>query len=377
VGRLVVPIVPDEGRTFGMEGLYARYGIYASLGQLYTPVDAGQLQFYKEATNGQVLQEGINEAGAMASFIAAGTAYSVHQVNTIPFYIYYSMFGFQRIGDLIWAAGDMRCRGFLMGGTAGRTTLNGEGLQHEDGHSHMMAMNVPNCRAYDPAFGYELAVIIQDGIRRMYEEQQDCFYYLTIANENYDHLAMPEGAEEGIIRGIYRVRPGAGRKKLQAHLWGSGSILNCALRAQEILAERYGVSADVWSVTSYKCLRQDAIEASRWNMLHPEEKPRKPWVTGLFEGAKGPVVAASDYVRALPDMVAPFVPGGVTSLGTDGFGRSETREGLRRFFEVDAESITVATLHALCRRGEIEASTVAKAIKDLGLEPGKPFPLLI
>ncbi|HPA16394.1 MAG TPA: pyruvate dehydrogenase (acetyl-transferring), homodimeric type [Verrucomicrobiae bacterium] len=377
IGKLVVPIVPDEGRTFGMEGLYARFGIYAALGQLYTPVDAGQLQYYKEARNGQVLQEGINEAGGMASFVAAGSAYSVHGVNTIPFYIYYSMFGFQRVGDLIWAAGDMRCRGFLMGGTAGRTTLNGEGLQHEDGHSQLMAMNVPNCRAYDAAFGYELAVIIQDGLRVMYEAQEGLFYYLTVENENYDHLAMPVGAEEGIVRGIYRVRPGPAKKKIKAHLWGSGSILNCALKAQGILEERYGVSADVWSVTSYKALRQDALEATRWNMLHPAEPPRKPWVTQLFEGAKGPVIAATDYMRALPDLVAPFVPGGITSLGTDGFGRSETREGLRRHFEVDAESIAVATLHALARRGEVEPRVAAKAIGELGIDPEKPFSLLI
>jgi len=313
----------------------------------------------------------------MASYIAAGSAYSVHGINTIPFYLFYSMFGFQRIGDLIWASADMRCRGFLVGGTAGRTTLNGEGLQHEDGHSLLSAMNVPNCRAYDAAFGYELAVIIQDGLRAMYEAQDGVFYYLTIENENYDHPAMPEGAEEGIIRGIYRVRPSQAGKKLKAHLWGSGSILNCALKAQTILAEKYGVSADVWSVTSYKALRQDAIETTRWNMMHPADAPRKPWLTQLFENEKGPVIAASDYVRALPDLVAPFVPGGITSLGTDGFGRSETREGLRRFFEVDAESIVIATLHALVRRGELEPKIAAKAIGELRVDAEKPFALLI
>ncbi len=377
IGRYLVPIVPDEGRTFGMEGLYSSAGIYQPHGQLYTPVDAGQLQVYKEATTGQILQEGINEAGSMASFIAAGTAYSTHQTPTIPFFIFYSMFGFQRIGDLIWAAADMRCKGFLIGGTAGRTTLNGEGLQHEDGHSHILANTVPNLRAYDPTFGYELAVIIQDGIRRMYEAGEELFYYITVGNENYVHLPKPDGCEEGIIKGLYKLKPGPEGHKLRAQILGSGAILNCVLEAQRLLADRYGVSADVWSATSYKALRYDAMEISRWNMLHPTQPPQKPYVTQALENEPGPVVAASDFMKLNADQIAPWVPGGLTSLGTDGFGRSESRANLRRHFEVNAEFITLATLHALSRRGELPAETAAKAIKDLRIDPEKAWPILV
>jgi pyruvate dehydrogenase E1 component len=374
IGRLIVPIVPDEARTFGMEGLISKHGIYSSYGQLYTPVDAGQLQVYREAINGQILEEGINEAGAISSFIAAGTAYSTHGVNTIPFYIYYSMFGMQRVGDSVWQAADMRCRGFLIGGTAGRTTLNGEGLQHEDGHSLLLANTVPNLVCYDPAFQYEIAVIVQDGLRRMYEKGDPVFYYLVVGNENYPHLGMPEGAEEGIRRGLYKVRPATQPGK-RAQLFGSGAILNCALRAQEILAERYGVAADVWSATSYKNLRYEAMETARWNMLHPTESAKVPWITEVMSKEQGPVIAASDYMRLVPEQVAAYIPGGMTVLGTDGFGRSESRANLRRHFEVDAESITVATLYALSQRGEVDRETVARAIQELGINPEKAFSL--
>jgi pyruvate dehydrogenase E1 component len=380
VGKLVVPIVPDEGQTFGMPPMYKAFGIYSTVGQLYTPVDKGSLTEYKESTTGQVLQEGINEAGATADWIAAGTAYSTHGVNTIPFYIYYSMFGFQRVGDLIWAAADCRARGFLLGATAGRTTLNGEGLQHEDGHSHIMAMTVPTCRAYDPAFGYELAVIIEDGINAMYVRNEECFYYLTVYNENYDMPAMPgEEVREGIVRGLYpfkTVKPTGAKHEVQ--LLGSGVILREALRAQEILAEKYGVASTVYSVTSYQMLRRDALECERFNRLHPDEPGMFPYVRKVLGNTRGPVIATSDYMRALPESVAPYITDAkgtrLLALGTDGFGRSETRPALRRFFEVDAEHVAVAALYALAERGEIDRGVVKKAIGELGVNPEAPAP---
>ena len=376
IGRLIVPIIPDEARTFGMEPLFRQCGIYSRVGQLYEPVDADRLLYYREVREGQILEEGINEAGSMCSFIAAGTAYATCGVNTIPFFIYYSMFGFQRIGDLIWAAADMRCKGFLLGGTAGRTTLNGEGLQHQDGHSHVLANTVPNLLTYDPAYAYEIAVIVQDGIRRMYGEQEDIFYYLTLGNEPYDMPAMPEGAGEGIIRGIYKLKEASLETAAhQVQLFGSGAILREAIRARSILAERYGVSAQVWSVTSYKELRRDALETERWNRLHPSEPARKPYIAEALADAAGPVVAASDYMKILPDMIRPWVPLDLVSLGTDGFGRSDTREALRRHFEVDAECIAVAALHALSSQGRIGPDRVARAIEDLGVDPAKANPV--
>jgi pyruvate dehydrogenase E1 component len=374
VGRLVVPIVPDEARTFGMDSLFRKFGIYSSQGQTYEPVDSDIVAFYREAQDGQLLEEGITEAGAMASFTAAGTAYAAHGVNTIPFFFFYSMFGFQRIGDLIWQNADARGKGFLVGATAGRTTLAGEGLQHQDGNSHVIASLVPTVRAYDPAYAYEISVIVEDGIRRMYVDGEDVFYYLTVANEAYPQEPMPEGAEEGILRGLYKLRaaadPDAGPR---VHLFGSGSILREALRAQELLATR-GVAADVWSVTSYNELRRDALAVERWNMLHPLETPRVPYVRQVLDSEPWPVIAASDYVKALPLTLTPYVPDGLHALGTDGFGRSETRESLRRFFEVDAESICVAALHELARREEIEPQRVQEAIVELGIDPDKPDP---
>ena len=376
IGKLIVPIIPDEARTFGMEPLFRQCGIYSHVGQLYEPVDADTLLYYREATDGQILEEGINEAGAMASFIASGTAYAAHGVNTIPFFIYYSMFGFQRIGDLIWAAADMRCKGFLLGGTAGRTTLNGEGLQHEDGHSHVLASTVPNLLAYDPAYAYEIAVIVQDGIRRMYQEQEDIFYYLTLGNESYPMPPMPEGAAEGILKGIYKFKAGERKKGWhKVQLFGSGSILRETLRAQEILADRFQVSADVWSVTSYKELRRDALETERWNMLHPTKPPRRPYIAKVLERAEGPVVAASDYMKSLPDLVRPWVPEEMQTLGTDGFGRSDTREALRRHFEVDAESTAIAALYALSKQGRLQSEQVEKAVQDLNIDPDKADPV--
>jgi len=377
IGKLVVPIVPDEARTFGMESLFRTVGIYSSVGQKYEPVDVNTLLYYKEAKNGQILEEGITEAGSMASFIAAGTAYATHGINTIPFFIYYSMFGFQRIGDFIWAAADMRARGFLLGGTSGRTTLSGEGLQHQDGNSHVLALPVPNLRAYDPAFAYEIAVIIEDGIRRMYKDGESCFYYITVMNEPYAMPAMPAGAKEGILKGMYRFRAAGNKKaKLRAQLFGSGAILNEALRAQEILDQKYGVAADVWSVTSYKALYNDGNETERWNRLHPKEKQRVPYVTEQLADAPGVIVAATDYLKTLPNMIAKWVPRRMATLGTDGFGRSEGRASLRDFFEVDAKFITIATLHELAADGKIEASVVEKAIQELGANPEKANPVI-
>ena len=379
VGKLVVPIVPDEARTFGMESLFRAVGIYAHSGQLYEPVDMDTLLYYKEVKDGQILEEGITEAGSMSSFIAAGTAYATHGVNTIPFFIYYSMFGFQRIGDLIWAAGDSRSRGFLLGGTAGRTTLAGEGLQHQDGNSHVFSLAYPNCLSYDPAFAYELAVIIQDGIRRMYGEGESVFYYLTVMNEAYEMAAMPDGpgVREGIVKGLYRCRTAPeGKGKLRAQLLGSGAILPEVLKAQKTLNEKYGVRADVWSATSYGELYRDGHAAERWNLLHPGEQPKVPYVTQCFEGTEGPIIASSDYLKALPDLIDRWLPRPLVSLGTDGFGRSESRADLRNHFEVDARFVTLATLAALAREGQLDTKVVQKAIKDLQIDPEKANPAI-
>ena len=376
VGKLIVPIVPDEARTFGMDSLFREIGIYSHVGQLYEPVDAKSILYYKEAKDGQLLEEGINEAGSMSSFIAAGTAYANRGVNTIPFYIYYSMFGFQRVGDLIWCAGDMRCRGFLLGGTAGRTTLNGEGLQHQDGHSHLLTLPVPNLKSYDPAYAYELAVIIQDGIKRMYVDQEDVFYYLTVGNENYAMPPMPGDCRDGILKGLYLFKKSAMQgAKLKAQLLGSGPILNAALEAQTML-EKYGVAADVWSLTSHKELRMDALNCERWNMLHPADKPRVPYITQKLAPTEGVIIAVSDYVKTLPDSLQRWIPRPMLSLGTEGFGRSETRQNLRDFFEIDARYVTVATLYQLMRENQIKPEVVVKAMADLGINPEKLNPLI-
>ncbi|HVX61878.1 MAG TPA: pyruvate dehydrogenase (acetyl-transferring), homodimeric type [Pirellulales bacterium] len=377
IGKYIVPIVPDESRTFGMDPLFRQCGIYAHTGQLYEPVDSEQFLYYREAKDGQILEEGITEAGSMASFIAAGTAYATHGINMIPFFIYYSMFGFQRIGDLIWAAADTRCRGFLLGGTAGRTTLNGEGLQHEDGHSHLFSMAYPTVRSYDPAYAYETAVIVMDGLRRMYEEGEDCMYYITLHNENYQMPAMPEGAEEGIVRGMYKVSSvDAGAKRPQVQLLGSGAILREALRAQQILAERYQVSSQAWSVTSYTELHRDAQACERWNRLHPNETPKQPYLQQVLGGEQGPFIASSDYVRAVSEQISAWTPGGLTVLGTDGLGRSDTRKRLRRHFEVDAECITLTALQQLAQRDQFDKKQLANVIKDLGIDPDKIDPMI-
>ncbi|MDQ6859355.1 MAG: pyruvate dehydrogenase (acetyl-transferring), homodimeric type, partial [Chloroflexota bacterium] len=373
IGTRIVPIIPDEARTFGMDPLFKEVGIYSPIGQRYEPVDAETLLPYREAKDGQVLEEGITEAGSMASFTAAGTSYATHGVHMIPFYVFYSMFGLQRTGDQMWAFGDTRGRGFLLGATAGRTTLNGEGLQHEDGHSHLLATVIPNIRAYDPAFAYETAVIIEDGLKRMLVNDEDVFYYLTLYNENYPMPAMPEGSRDGILRGIYKYKAGHGGSRRRVALLGSGSIMQQVLRAQELLADKYDVSADVWSVTSYQLLRNEALEAERWNRLHPESEPRVPYITQVLRDA-GPVIAATDFLKALPDQIGRWSPQPFIPLGTDGFGRSDTREALRRFFEVDPESIAVASLHGLTQYEQYAPADVAKAIADLGLDPDKPEP---
>ena len=377
IGRQIVPIIPDEARTFGLDALFREVGIYSSKGQLYEPVDRKSLLFYNETKDGQILEEGITEAGSMASFVAAGTAYASHGRHLVPFYIYYSMFGFQRIGDLMWLAGDMRAKGFLLGATSGRTTLNGEGLQHQDGHSLILSSTIPTLLTYDPAFTYEVAAIIADGMRRMYVEGEDVFYYLTLYNENYAMPPMPDGVEEGILKGLYRFRAGLENKGLKAHIFGSGPIIREALRAQEILAEKFEVSADVWSATSYKLLRNDALRTRRWNMLHPAEPPQQSYLERVLENETGVFVAVSDNIKIVPDQIAPWVPGGLTTLGTDGYGRSDTREHLRRFFEVDAESTVVATLYALAEKGQVDKALVGKAIKELDVDPGKAFPQLV
>jgi len=375
IGKLIVPIVPDEARTFGMEALFRQIGIYSHVGQLYDPVDMDTLLYYKEASDGQILEEGITEAGSMSSFIAAGPAYATHGVNTLPFFIYYSMFGFQRIGDLIWAAGDSRARGFLLGGTAGRTTLAGEGLQHQDGNSQLFALAYPNCVAYDPAFAYEIAVIIADGIRRMYVEQESIFYYLTVMNEQYAMPVMPEGVADGILKGMYRFRAASKPDTpLRAQLFGSGAILPEVIKAQEILESTYHVAADVWSVTSYTELYREGHRCERWNMLHPGDAPREPYVSQCLKNAPGVLVAASDYVKAMPGAIDRWLPRPLTTLGTDGFGRSETRAALRDFFEVDHRYVIVATLGALARDGKIEMAAVQEAIKALGINAEKSNP---
>ncbi len=377
LGPHVVPIVPDESRTFGMEGMFRQLGIFSQVGQLYQPEDRDQLMFYREDKSGQILQEGINEPGAFSSWIAAATAYANHGVTTLPFYIYYSMFGFQRIGDLAWAAGDSRARGFLVGGTAGRTTLNGEGLQHEDGHSHVQAALIPNCVSYDPAYAYELAVIIHDGMRRMVSEHEDVFFYLTVMNENYPHPAMPEGSREGILRGMHRVaRSEDGDGRPHVRLLGAGTILREVLAAADMLRDEHGVDADVWSVTSFTELRRDGQAAERWSRLHPGEEARVPYVAEQLPGGGGPVVAATDYIRTLADGVRPWIEDRYVVLGTDGYGRSDSREALRRFFEVDRQHVVVAALTALADEGAIERSKVARAIESYGIDPDLEAPWL-
>jgi len=378
LGQRVVPIVPDESRTFGMEGMFRQFGIFSQVGQLYNPQDADQLMFYKESKNGQVLEEGINEAGAMSSWIAAATSYSASNQPMIPFYIYYSMFGFQRTGDLAWAAGDMRARGFIVGGTSGRTTLNGEGLQHEDGHSHILSSTIPNCVSYDPTYGYELAVIVQDGLRRMYGEQEDVFYYITTLNENYPHPPMPEGAEAGIIKGMYLLRESNAKAGRKVQLMGSGAILREVIAGAELLEKDFGVSADIWSVTSFTELRRDALDVERWNMLHPEEQTRLPYVTtSLAARGDHPVIASTDYMKLFADQIRAFVPGTYRVLGTDGFGRSDYRARLRTFFEVDRHYVAVAALKALADENKIPSKTVSEAIAKYGLDTERPSPARI
>jgi len=375
IGKKVVPIVPDESRTFGMEGMFRQLGIFSQVGQLYTPQDADQLMFYKEDRTGQILQEGINEAGGMADWIAASTAYANHGVAMIPFYIYYSMFGFQRIGDMAWAAGDLRARGFLIGGTAGRTTLNGEGLQHQDGHSHLHAAMIPNCVSYDPTFAYELAVIVQDGMRRMHQEQEDVFYYLTVMNENYTHPAMPKGVERGIINGMYRFR--ASKSKAKVQLLGSGTILREVIAAAELLEKDFNVAADVWSVTSFNELRREGLDCERWNMLHPETKKQRISYVEQSLDVKTPVVAATDYIKSYADQIRPFISARYKVLGTDGFGRSDTRKKLRGFFEVDRHYIAIAALKTLAEENSVPASAVSKAIKLYKIDAEKPNPTTV
>ncbi|UGS35122.1 pyruvate dehydrogenase (acetyl-transferring), homodimeric type [Capillimicrobium parvum] len=370
----IVPIVPDESRTFGMEGMFRQLGIFSQVGQLYRPEDAEQLMFYREDRRGQILQEGINEAGAMSSWIAAATSYANHDTPMIPVYVFYSMFGFQRVGDLAWAAGDSRARGFLVGGTAGRTTLNGEGLQHEDGHSHVLASTIPNCRAYDPAYAYEVAVIVQDGLRRMLAEQEDVFYYLTVMNENYAHPPLPEGATEGILRGMYLLREAPAGDGPRVQLLGSGTILREVEAAADLLADEFGVRADIWSVTSFTELRRDGIEAERWSRLHPTEEPRRSWVAQGLDGREGPVVAATDYIRALPDGIRAFVRAPYRVLGTDGFGRSDYRVALRRFFEVDRHHVAVAALQSLAEQAQVKPSLVQGAIERFEIDADAEAP---
>jgi pyruvate dehydrogenase E1 component len=382
LGRHIVPIVADEARTFGMQSLFRQVAIYSPHGQLYEPEDKDELLYYKEAKDGQILEEGITEAGAISSWIAAATSYSVHGVPMLPFYIFYSCFGFQRIGDLLWSAGDSRARGFLLGATAGRTTLSGEGLQHEDGSSHLLFSTVPNCVAYDPAFGYELAVIIRDGMRRMLENQEDVFYYVTVMNENYAHPALPQGAEDGILRGMHRIREGRGsraegREKAQTRnvqLLGAGTILREVLAAAELLESDWNVGADVWSVTSFTELRRDGIGVERHNRLHPVGKQKQSWVEQCLGKTVGPVIASTDYMRTVADLIRTWVPRKYVTLGTDGFGRSDTRERLRDFFEVDRRNVAVAALKALADEGAIDATVVRKAIEKYGIAAGRPNP---
>jgi pyruvate dehydrogenase E1 component len=377
IGRRIVPIIPDEARTFGMDALFRQIGIYSPKGQLYEPVDRETLLYYNEVKDGQILEEGITEAGSMSSFIAAGTAYANLGIDMIPFYFYYSMFGFQRIGDLMWAAGDIKAKGFLLGATAGRTTLNGEGLQHQDGHSHILASTIPTLMTYDAGYGYELAVIIRDGLRRLYAQGEEYFYYLTLYNENYEMPAMPEGVEEGILKGLYRLKPAPKGKRYKSHIFASGPLLREALRAQDILAEQFDVSADVWSATSYKLLRGEALRIKRWNMLHPTAPRKQSYLESVLQNEEGVFVAVSDYMKIVPDQIAPWVPGGLTTMGTDGFGRSDTRPNLRRFFEVDAESTAIATLYALYQKGSLPAQTVDAALGKFGIDPDKASPFYL
>ncbi len=374
IGKHIVPIIPDEARTFGMEGMFRQIGIYSSMGQLYTPQDSDQLMFYKEDKKGQILEEGINEGGALSSFIAAGTAYANHNVNMVPFYIFYSMFGFQRVGDFIWAAGDSQARGFLVGGTAGRTTLAGEGLQHQDGHSHLLSSTVPNCVSYDPTFAYELAVIVQDGMRRMYAEQEDIFYYITCMNENYLHPAMPKGAEQGILKGMYLLQAG-GKGKVRVNLLGAGTILNEVIKAAGILEKDYGVPADIFSVPSFSELRREALDVERTNALNPDKPARIPYVRECFGDRTGPFIAATDYMKIIGDQIRQWVPGRYVVLGTDGYGRSDSREQLRHHFEVDAAHIVVASLRALADEGKLDMATVKAAMKKFNIDPAKPNPV--
>ncbi|MDX1405520.1 MAG: pyruvate dehydrogenase (acetyl-transferring), homodimeric type [Woeseiaceae bacterium] len=376
VGKYIVPIVPDEARTFGMEGMFRQVGIYSSKGQLYTPQDADQLMYYREDKKGQILEEGINEAGAFCSWLASGTSYSNHNIQTIPFYIYYSMFGFQRIGDFIWAGGDQQSRGFLIGGTAGRTTLAGEGLQHQDGHSLVAASTVPNCVSYDPTYAYELAVIVQDGLRRMVAEQENIFYYITCMNENYKHPPMPSGVEDGILRGMYLLQVG-GRGQIRVQLMGSGTILREVLQAAKLLDEQFGIPADVWSVTSFNELRRDALATERWNQLHPEQAARKSYLETCLADRKGPFVAATDYMKIVPDQIQRWMPGQYVTLGTDGYGRSDGRTALRQFFEVDERYITVTALKALADDGVLDQKTVTDAIRKFRIDPEKPDPVTL
>jgi pyruvate dehydrogenase E1 component len=374
IGKFIVPIVPDESRTFGMEGMFRQLGIFSQVGQLYKPQDADQLMFYREDKSGQMLQEGINEAGAMSSWIAAATSYSTSNVPMIPFYIYYSMFGLQRVGDLAWAAGDMRCRGFLLGGTAGRTTLNGEGLQHEDGHSHLLAATIPNCVSYDPTYAYEVAVIVQDGLRRMFKDQEDVYYYVTLMNENYSHPAMPKGAEEGIRRGMYLLRDAGKKKGPRVQLLGCGTILREVIAGADLLEQDFGVLADIWSCPSFNELRRDGLHAERWSLLHPAQGPRKSYVAECLEPRQGPIIAVTDYMRAFADQIRPYVPRRYVCLGTDGFGRSDYRVALRKFFEVDRHYTAIAALKALADEGALPKTKVAAAIKKYGIETEKPAP---
>jgi len=376
IGSSVVPIVPDEARTFGMEGMFRQLGIYTSEGQKYVPHDHQQIMYYKEDKKGVILEEGINEAGAMSAWIALATAYSTSSCPMIPFYIFYSMFGFQRIGDLAWAAGDSQARGFLIGATAGRTTLNGEGLQHQDGHSHILANTVPNCRSYDATYSYELAVIVQDGVKRMFEDKENCFYYLTTMNENYKQPAMPEGAEAGIIKGIYKFSQG-GKAKLRVQLMGAGTILNEVREAAKILKETYSVESDIWSLTSVNEITREGQQVDRWNLLHPDSKPKRAYLTEQLDGAEGPVVIATDYMKNYAEQMRKYIDKPLTVLGTDGFGRSDSREALRSFFEVDRYFITVAALKALADEGAIKSSVVSEAIKSFGIDPEKTNPLLV
>ncbi|HAZ7574682.1 pyruvate dehydrogenase (acetyl-transferring), homodimeric type [Legionella sp. PATHC032] len=375
ISSRIVPIVPDECRTFGMEGLFRQIGIYSPVGQLYTPVDHEQVMYYREAVDGQILEEGINEAGAFCSWIAAATSYSSNKLAMIPFYIYYSMFGFQRIGDLAWAAGDMQARGFLLGGTAGRTTLAGEGLQHQDGHSHVLASTIPNCISYDPTYAYELAVIIQNGLHRMYEKQENVFYYITIMNENYSHPDMPAGVEEGIIKGMYLLKENKKKSKSHVQLMGCGTILREVIKAAEMLEEDFSITSDIWSVTSFNELRKEGLAVERYNDMHPKNKPQESYVTSQLKGRRGPIIASTDYMRIYADQIRPFISNRYVTLGTDGYGRSDTRSQLRHFFEVDAKFIVLAALNALVAEGELDKAKVVDAMKRYNINPDKLDPM--